>query len=114
MLRPRSDDTIRSEARGITMAATQTTSVTADRGSRIRPQTLAEYVERALSTHVEHLFLAEIAGGESVTYGEAKAKIATIRDLLHTVGTRPGDRVALLGANSVNWALSYFALVTSG
>ena len=96
------------------MAATQTTSVTADRGSRIRPQTLAEYVERALSTHVEHLFLAEIAGGESVTYGEAKVKIAAIRDRLHTVGTRPGDRVAPLGANSVNWALSYFALVTSG
>jgi len=75
--------------------------------------TLAEYIDLCLGRHTEHLFLAEL-GGASVTYGQAAAKVAELRHTLRAAGVHPGDKVALLGPNSIHWALAYLAVVTSG
>ncbi len=53
-------------------------------------------------------------GGSSLTYGDAAERILQIQALLQTAGVRRGDKVALLGKNSTNWALVYLATVTSG
>ncbi len=76
-------------------------------------RTLAEYVEMCLERHAGHPFLAEL-GGPSLTYGEARDRIAAIRQDLRRAGVREGDKVALLGANSIHWALVYLASVTYG
>ncbi|HUK12006.1 MAG TPA: AMP-binding protein [Thermoanaerobaculaceae bacterium] len=76
-------------------------------------RTLAEYVELCLARHAGNLFLAELGGG-SVTYGEARERVAELRQSLRRAGVRPGDKVALLGANSIHWALVYLAVVTYG
>ena len=75
--------------------------------------TLAEYIELCLGRHTEHPFLAEIDGA-SITYGEAREQVAALRQNLRRAGVSPGDKVALLGPNSIHWALVYLAIVTSG
>jgi len=77
------------------------------------PTTLAAYLDDALDRHAEHPFLAEV-DGPSLTYGEARDAVARVRRLLHEAGVRPGDRVAILGPNSINWGLAYIATVTGG
>ena len=52
--------------------------------------------------------------GETITYGEAAARISRLRALLRAAGVGPGDRVALLGRNATNWALTYLAAVMHG
>ncbi len=76
-------------------------------------RTLAEYVELCLEQHAGRPFLAEL-GGPSLTYGEARDRIAALRQTLRRAGVKEGDRVALLGANSIHWALVYLAAVTYG
>jgi long-chain acyl-CoA synthetase len=53
-------------------------------------------------------------GGSTLTYGNAAERILQIQALLQAAGVRRGDKVALLGKNSTNWALVYLATVTSG
>ncbi len=52
--------------------------------------------------------------GEPITYAEAGEKIEALRELLYRSGVNKGDRVALLGASSPNWAIAYFAITTLG
>jgi len=53
-------------------------------------------------------------GGDSVTYKELKEKVNSISEFLREEGVLPGDKVAIIGENSVNWGISYFAITTSG
>lgn len=62
--------------------------------------------------------------GERVAFTEATGREVTYQDLAHTVdqlhdffrraALQPGDRVALLGHNSANWAAVYVATITYG
>lgn len=76
-------------------------------------RTLAEFIRCSLERHGSHLFLAELDGAR-ITYAEANRSVADIHRLFRAKGLRPGDRVALLGGNSINWALTYLATVTYG
>jgi long-chain acyl-CoA synthetase len=76
-------------------------------------RTLAEYVDLALRDHGAHPFLAEL-DGRSVTYSQARDEIAGLHHLFRSAGIKPGDRVALLGNNSIHWGLVYLACVTYG
>lgn len=53
-------------------------------------------------------------GGETVTYREAARKILLLQAVFRRREIKPGDKIALLGANSANWALVYLAVVTYG
>ncbi len=46
---------------------------------------------------------------QTLTYGEAKAKVDCIADRLNQLSLKKGDRVALLGKNSANQLLIYLA-----
>ncbi len=52
--------------------------------------------------------------GEPITYEEVGKKIDHFRELLYRSGVNKGDRVALLGSSSPNWAIAYFAITTLG
>ncbi len=77
------------------------------------PSTLAALVTTGLERHGDRPFLAD-PDGRVVRYDEAAATVRSLRGLLRATGLRPGDRLALLGGNSANWALVYLAAVTSG
>jgi len=51
---------------------------------------------------------------EPTSYGELGQKIQELANLLKKNGIRKGDRVAILGENSPNWAISYLGIVTMG
>lgn len=78
-----------------------------------RAQTLAEYIHSCLEQYAPHPFLAEI-DGPSLTYAKTRRRIEDVCRLFVRLGLHPGDRVALLGSNSINWCLVYLAAVTSG
>ncbi|MCX7795344.1 MAG: AMP-binding protein [bacterium] len=78
---------------------------------------LGTYIEVCLDRYKDNTFLCELDEGEvvaSVTYGEAKDRIQGIKSILKENGIKPGDKVALLGENSINWGLVYMAIVTYG
>lgn len=51
---------------------------------------------------------------ECYTYSEAKAMIDRIARYLYSKGVRKGDRVALTGKNSPQWAAAYFGILYTG
>lgn len=52
--------------------------------------------------------------GDSVTYGEVGEKIASLHIIFEACDIKKGDHVALVGKNSINWAITYLATVTYG
>jgi long-chain acyl-CoA synthetase len=58
--------------------------------------------------------VAIITGKEQYTYGDLKEAIAHIAQALLDEGIHPGDRVTLLGANSLFWVAAYLAILKIG
>jgi long-chain acyl-CoA synthetase len=50
----------------------------------------------------------------SITYGEAAGKIIGLHQVFKKIHVKRGDKIALLGRNSTNWALVYLAAITYG
>lgn len=53
-------------------------------------------------------------GDKPITYSEMSIIVRNISSLLITLGVEKGDRVALLGENSPNWGIAYFAITSMG
>lgn len=51
---------------------------------------------------------------DSLTYREAHAKILTVAQYLRSIGVDHGDRVAVTGKNSPEWAVAYLAILYAG
>ncbi|NCB18484.1 MAG: long-chain fatty acid--CoA ligase [Bacteroidia bacterium] len=54
------------------------------------------------------------ADGNEMTYSEFGRKTDALSGLLLKHGVGKGDKVAILGTNSPNWVISYFAITTIG
>ncbi len=53
-------------------------------------------------------------GGDSVTFQQTAEKILQIHLIFDVCHVKPGDKIALLGKNSYNWAITYLATVSYG
>lgn len=53
-------------------------------------------------------------GGRTLTYGHFARRIARLHLFFEQVGVKPGDKVALLGKNSVNWIVIFMGTITYG
>lgn len=51
---------------------------------------------------------------EHVSYGQAEERVNELAGLFAAAGLKKGDRVAILGHSSPNWAISFFAITTCG
>ncbi|PKO95885.1 MAG: acyl-CoA synthetase [Bacteroidetes bacterium HGW-Bacteroidetes-7] len=51
---------------------------------------------------------------ENITYKEVSSRVDNLIDLFDKAGIESGQKVALLGNNMPNWAVSYFAITVSG
>lgn len=58
--------------------------------------------------------LTDYVTGEKLTYGDLARRIARTHIFFEMCGVKPGDKVALLGKNSVPWVVSYMAILTYG
>jgi long-chain acyl-CoA synthetase len=78
-----------------------------------RPRSLRDYVAGASGFGERECVVFE--GGERVTFsGFERAVAGTATDLATRYGLQPGDRVALAGANSIEWLLAFWACVARG
>jgi long-chain acyl-CoA synthetase len=50
----------------------------------------------------------------SMTYGEVACHIAQFHAMYEKCGIKKGDKIALIGRNSANWAIAYMSVVTYG
>lgn len=53
-------------------------------------------------------------GEESITYGQVGDRILWFHKMMRDAGVQKGDKVAIVGRNSTNWAIAYLATVTYG
>lgn len=58
--------------------------------------------------------LTDYVTGEKLTYADLARRIARTHIFFEMCGVKPGDKVALLGKNSVPWVISYMAILTYG
>lgn len=80
----------------------------------MKPQnSLNAYFQQSVRDNWNRLSLTDF-NGETLQYKDVARKIAKLHILFEKTGIRPGDRVALCGRNSANWAVIYFATLTYG
>lgn len=77
------------------------------------PATLFGVLEDSVNKYGDLPSLGEVFK-TPITYKEFYARVVSISDLLMERGVAKGDRIAILGENSPNWGISYFAIVRTG
>lgn len=75
--------------------------------------TLLPYIEQSLRNNWELLALTDFKG-QSFQYRDVARKIAKLHLLFEHAGLKPGDKVALCGRNSAQWAIAALASLTYG
>ena len=58
--------------------------------------------------------LTEYGSEEILNYGEVARRIARLHLFYKQMGVKPGDKVALLGKNSVTWVICFMGTITYG
>ncbi len=75
--------------------------------------TIYELLKRSFKLYGNCLAVAA-AGEHGLTYNQLEDRINSISSLLVQKGINPGDRIAILGENSVNWVIAYLATTMIG
>ena len=76
-------------------------------------ENLVETIEKSILKNWDSPCFSDY-GGETCSYSGAAAGIARIHELFKNFGVKKGDKIALCGRNSSNWAITYLATVTYG
>ena len=82
-----------------------------------RHRSLVDMLDRAADRYASQVaIIARRPSGEQsrITYRELRDKARRAALLLATRGIKPGDRVLLIGENSPDWVLGYFAILCAG
>jgi len=74
---------------------------------------LIKFIEESIKTNWDINALADY-DGKSLTYKETGEQILRLHLLFEQSGIKRGDKIALLGNNSANWAIVYLAAITYG
>lgn len=77
------------------------------------PLTLGELLDDCAGKYGDNPFVGNV-GKTPLTYNELRDRALQVSHLLKEHGVLKGDRVAILGENSPNWGISYFAIVRLG
>ena len=76
-------------------------------------ENINQYITDALKDNWENLALTDFDGA-SFQYRDVARKIAKLHILFDSIGIKSGDKIALCGKNSAQWAIAFFATVTYG
>ncbi|MGB9682814.1 MAG: AMP-binding protein [bacterium] len=80
-------------------------------------ESIGDYINECLERYKDNNFLYDLDEEDIIgplTYKEVRDRIEGIKSLLAKNEIKPGDKIALLGQNSPNWAIIYLAVVTYG
>ncbi len=75
-------------------------------------QLLGDVFERSVQNWPDKLALKK--GDTTYTYKQLKDEVVKVKNYLLELGLKKGDKFAVMGENSPEWALSYLAIVRSG
>lgn len=74
---------------------------------------LNKYIENSVRDNWERLALTDF-NGSSFQYRDVARKIAKLHLLYGNIGINPGDKIAICGRNSAQWAIAFLATITYG
>ncbi|MDE6491416.1 MAG: AMP-binding protein, partial [Muribaculaceae bacterium] len=74
---------------------------------------LVEMIEQSMRLNWEELALTDF-NGQSFQYRDVARKIAKLHLMFEHAGIHPGDKIALCGRNSAQWAVAFLATITYG
>ena len=75
--------------------------------------TLQRIIEESCQKNSSNIALS-YTDEEPISYSELKRQIDHLSGFLKNQGVTQGDRVAILGENSPQWGIAYFAITTMG
>ncbi len=70
-------------------------------------------VEDVIKKHPDYKAFSDYQG-DDFTYREVGKSIYFLHQFFHEVGIKKGDKVAMIGRNMSNWALTYLGVITYG
>ncbi|MGM0407466.1 MAG: AMP-binding protein, partial [Bacteroidota bacterium] len=77
------------------------------------PENFVKYIEDSLKSNWDYPALTDYQG-KSYKYSDVARKIVRIHIMFEECDVKKGDKIALIGKNSANWAMSYLAIITYG
>ncbi len=75
--------------------------------------TLKNLLEGAVERYSDRIAVSFV-GGEPISYARLLEMVRDLSSVLTACGVEPGDKVAIIGENMPNWAVTYFAITTMG
>lgn len=76
-------------------------------------KTLKDIVDASAEQYAERIALGFV-GDDPITYARLQELIRDFGTVLQAQGVRSGDKVAIIGENMPNWAVTYFAITCMG
>jgi long-chain acyl-CoA synthetase len=77
------------------------------------PENFIKYIETSLKENWDLPALSDYQG-ENHKYSDVARKIAKIHIMFEECDVKKGDKIALIGKNSANWAITYLAIISYG
>ncbi|MFN4216231.1 MAG: AMP-binding protein [Brevinematales bacterium] len=71
-------------------------------------------LEKTIKDNWDRLAVSDYGGKTAYTYGDCARMFLAIHHLFSDYHLKKGDRVAILGKNAANWAVSYLATISYG
>ena len=72
------------------------------------------YIKESMEKGWNKPALSDFEGTVNYSYGEMAQKVAWMHLVFEKAGLKPGDKMAICGRNSSNWAVCYLAIATYG
>jgi len=76
-------------------------------------KTLREYINYSIEYFGNETFLCEV-DGDKLTYDEVFTKIKTMIATFKSLNIQKGEKIAIIGPNSINWAISFLSILYYG
>ncbi|MCF7911615.1 MAG: AMP-binding protein [Candidatus Cloacimonetes bacterium] len=72
-----------------------------------------QYFETSIRDNWELNALSDYKG-KTLTYGQIGRHILAMHQIYHKMGLKPGDKIAVVGGNTVNWGIVFLSAITYG
>lgn len=77
-------------------------------------ENLLQLFEASFRTNWEYPALSQYGTGHTMTYADFARRIAKTHLLFKLCGVKQGDKIAVMGKNTMSWVVSYMATITYG
>lgn len=76
-------------------------------------ENLIEFIENSIRRNWDQTAMSDYRGHD-VKYSQVARKMARLHLMLECCNVKEGDKVALLGKNSLNWGITYLSIISYG